>query len=127
MPSFENQYNDQAIWSLVAYLRALQAGNGRAIAVPTPTGDQLTMADIAGSSEQRGAAVYYAQGCQYCHGAVGNAPGDLALRGGGREGSEAVRRGRPGMPAYDSSLISDQDLADLTAYLETFRNGGIQP
>jgi len=34
--------------------------------------------------------------------------------------SEAVRSGRRGMPAYDTALLSDQDLAAMAAYMDTF-------
>ena len=53
-----------------------------------------------------------------CHGSVGEAPGNLALRGGGETG--AIRRGRPGMPAYGPDRISDAQLTDLQAYMRTF-------
>jgi mono/diheme cytochrome c family protein len=119
MPGFGNQYDDQQIWAIVTYIRALQNGQPQAIAVPTPTSDQLAMANPTGSAVERGAAVYYAAGCHTCHGAVGNAPGELALFG-AREVDEAVRRGRRGMPAYSQDQISDADLADLAAYMSTF-------
>jgi mono/diheme cytochrome c family protein len=68
--------------------------------------------------------VYFAQGCQLCHGAVGNAPGDLALREGD---SETIRRGKNGMPAYGTDRISAAQLTDLLAYVRTFRGGsGVQ-
>ena len=174
MPGFGGQYNDQAIWALVDYVRALangqqesggtggtggqsgaqpgaaqpaggqpgqaQVGGGERrqgeaggqggpvggrgaigpIAVPTATGDQLAQAQPFGDQVQHGAAVYFAQACDSCHGPVGNAPGDLALGGRSREAQEAIRGGRPGMPAYGPSSISDQDMAALTAYMNTF-------
>jgi mono/diheme cytochrome c family protein len=125
MPGFGDQYNDQDIWFIVSYLRALQGGQQAAITVPTPSPSQVTQADPQGAAAQRGAAIYFAQDCQACHGSTGNAPGDLALRGAGETG--AIRRGRPGMPAYGTDRISDAQLADLQAYLQTFasqRQGG---
>ncbi len=124
MPGFGDQYDDQTIWSIVAYLRTLpkaqQGGATGAIDVPAPTMAQLDVADPTSSNPvQRGAAVYFAQGCHTCHGAVGNAPGNLGLRGGGREASEAVRNGRQGMPAYDTTQISDAQMSDLAAYLNS--------
>lgn len=118
MPGFGEQYSDQDIWSLVSYLRTLQNGNPRAVQVPQTTKAQLEQADPGGSALQRGAAVYFAQGCADCHGAVGNAPANLALRGAGETG--AIRRGRPGMPAYGADKISNADLNDLEAYMATF-------
>lgn len=132
MPGFSDQYSDQEIWNLVAYMRALQQGQPAAVSVPNPTFAQLQAADPTGDAVHRGAAVYFAQGCQTCHGAVGDAPGNLALRGEGESG--AIRRGRPGMPAYDQSRISNAQLADLQAYMATFTGargrgsgGGRQP
>jgi mono/diheme cytochrome c family protein len=118
MPGFGDQYSDQDIWQIVAYIRSLQNGQPAAVNVPSTTLAQLETADPAGAAAQRGAAVYFAQGCQSCHGPVGDAPGNLALRGGGESG--AIRRGRPGMPAYGTDLISAAQLADLQAYMATF-------
>jgi mono/diheme cytochrome c family protein len=99
------------------------------LVVPTPTTDQLDRADPRSpDAPARGAAVYFAQGCQTCHGAVGDGPANLALpRGGGPEAVRAVRQGRPGMPAYNQAQLSDRDLTDLQAYLATIgtnRRGG---
>jgi mono/diheme cytochrome c family protein len=118
MPGFSSQYSDQDIWSLVSYLRALQNGQPQAVQVPQTTKAQLEQADPTGNAVQRGAAVYFAQGCADCHGAVGNAPANLALRGAGETG--AIRRGRPGMPAYATDKISNAELNDLEAYMATF-------
>jgi mono/diheme cytochrome c family protein len=128
MPAFGGQYSDQDIWSLVAYIRSLQnsgTSTSAALAVPTPSVEQLAAANPAGNAAQRGAAVYFAQGCAECHGATGNAPGDLRLRRGERGISEAVRNGRRGMPAYSTSMISDHDLADLSAYMNTIGSTGL--
>jgi mono/diheme cytochrome c family protein len=130
MPGFGAQYSDQDIWSLVAYIRSLTPGGATpvSLAIPQPTGDQLAMADPAGDAAHRGAAVYFAQGCASCHGAVGNAPGELGLRGQqAREAAEAVRRGRPGMPHYPEAQVSDKDLADLAAYMAMFPNPAGRP
>jgi len=118
MPGFGSQYSDQDVWSLVSYLRALQNGQTQAVQIPQTTKAQLEQADPAGNAVQRGAAVYFAQGCADCHGAVGNAPANLALRGAGETG--AIRRGRSGMPAYGPDQISNADLSDLEAYMATF-------
>src|SRR5579864_6220441 len=122
MPGFGDQYSDQDIWNIVAYMRAIQNGQTAAVNVPAPTFAQLQAADPNGDAAARGAAVYFAQGCQSCHGPVGDAPANLALRGGGETG--AIRRGRPGMPAYGTDRISDAQLADLQAYMRTFSGSG---
>jgi mono/diheme cytochrome c family protein len=121
MPSFGRQYSDQDLWSVVSYIRALQQGRAGAIDIPRPTEAQLAVADPHGNAIARGAAVYFAQGCQLCHGAVGNSPGQLALR---ERGSEAIRRGQLGMPAYGTDRISAAELTDLLAYMGTFSGGG---
>lgn len=54
---------------------------------------------------------FYRSHCQNCHG-VGGPP-----KLGQREDLRVLIRGRGSMPAYDSE--SDQDLADLSTYLET--------
>jgi len=120
MPAFGDQYDDQTIWAMVSYIRALQNRQAPApAAVPTPTMDQLDRANPDGTAVERGAAVYFAQGCHTCHGPTGNAPGELALRRGGGETAEAIREGRRGMPAYSAGQISDADLADLIAYIDS--------
>lgn len=120
MPAFGDKYDDQTIWAMVAYTRALGNGKaGPAAQIPAPTPEQLAVANPAGDAVGRGAAVYFAQGCQSCHGAVGNAPGELGLRN-TREAQEAVRQGRQGMPHYDQNYISDAQLTDLVAYINTF-------
>ena len=123
MPGYADQYSDQDIWAMVSFLRALQNGQPGADAVPSPTDQQLVFATIkSGSAAQRGAEVYFSQGCAACHGATGNASGRLALRGRG-EVVEAVRNGREGMPCYGTNLISNAELQDLQAYVATFSGG----
>jgi mono/diheme cytochrome c family protein len=121
MPAFGEQYKDQDIWSMVSYIRSLGGGQPTAaLQIPTPSAEQLAMADPAGDAVHRGAAVYMAQGCASCHGVTGEAPGDLALRPRERELSEATRQGRRGMPAYGPGQVTDAQLADLSAYADTF-------
>lgn len=125
MPGFGGQYSDRDIWNLVSYTRAL--GNTQSMRVPelppAPTAEQLAFADPQGDAAARGAAVYFANGCNLCHGAAGNASGELGLRS-GREAQETVRRGKRGMPTYSADQISDAQLNDLVAYLNTFRGRG---
>jgi mono/diheme cytochrome c family protein len=119
MPAFADQYGDAEIWAMVAYVRALQRGGAGALAVGAPTAAQLALADPAGDRMARGAAIYFAQGCHLCHGAEGDAPGDLAIRG--RVETEIVRKGdERGMPRYGVERISDAELTDLEAYMLRF-------
>ena len=128
MPGYKSQYADADIWALVAYIRQLQQEPVAALAMPPPTMEQLAEANPQGDAEQRGAAVYFAQGCQSCHGAIGNAPGGLGL-GGGRGVQDAVRGGRLGMPAYAPGQITDTQMSDLVAYMDSFagQKQGLQP
>jgi mono/diheme cytochrome c family protein len=124
MPAFGDQFSDQEIWQLVTYMRALQNGQApAAAAIPTASAQQLTAANPAGTLPQQGAAIYFAQGCQACHGAVGNAPRNLAIRN-SREVAQVVRNGSEGMPKYGTDQISDADLQALIAYVGTFNNTG---
>jgi mono/diheme cytochrome c family protein len=89
--------------------------------VPTPTAEQIQAANLGGVPAQRGAAVYFAQGCHLCHGALGQAPDELALFD-LADLDESLRRGRPGMPIYGPDKISDAQLKDLLEYMKTFPN-----
>lgn len=121
MPGFGSQYSTQDLWSIVTYIRQLQQGRASTIEIPVPTAAQLAVADpLSATAAARGAAVYFAQGCALCHGAVGNAPGELGLR---EAETDAIRRGRAGMPAYGTAAISASQLADLVAYVRTFGGG----
>jgi mono/diheme cytochrome c family protein len=124
MPGFGGQFSDQDIWQLVMYMRALQNGQaGAPVAVPTASAQQLSAANPAGTAPEQGAAIYFAQGCQACHGPAGNAPRNLAIRD-TREATQAIREGRQGMPAYGQDKLSDADLQKLIAYMNTFNNRG---
>jgi mono/diheme cytochrome c family protein len=119
MPAFADQYKDEDIWSMVAYIRALQRGGTTALSIPAPSSAQLLAADPTQGRQTRGAAIYYALGCHLCHGPEGDAPGELSIRG--RIETEIVRRGSDrGMPAYSRDMVSDADLADLETYLLRF-------
>lgn len=129
MPAFGDQYSDDGIWALVAYTRALANGGSTLapLAIATPTGHEIAFADPSSSeAAARGAAIYLEQGCQYCHGARGVAPGDLAIAQ-GRPGTrsldelaKAMREPPRGMPAYGATQLDDRELPDLLAYLQTF-------
>ncbi len=121
MPAFGYDYPDEDIVALVNYIRALQKGQGQPVAVPTPTAEQIQAANLGGVPAQRGAAVYFAQGCHLCHGALGQAPDELALFD-LADLDESLRRGRPGMPIYGPDKISDAQLKDLLEYMKTFPN-----
>ena len=78
---------------------------------------------------KRGQAAYMKNMCYTCHGSAGQG-GD---RGSGPRISydvwpwdafaQQVRRPREGMPRYPKELLADQDLADIYAYVSSFKKG----
>jgi mono/diheme cytochrome c family protein len=118
MPGFGSQYSDQQIWELVTFVRTLQNGDAPVLPVPTPTTDQLGVANLSpGGDAQHGAAVFSAAGCGGCHVPVG----PLSIYPGNDSVAQAVRNGRPqGMPCFTTKTISDDDLRDLQAFIATF-------
>ena len=78
---------------------------------------------------ERGRAVYLELRCHSCHGTVGQGSG---FSGGGPKllpdlfpweaFLQQMRRPRLDMPAYLPRWVSDQDVADMYAYLERLRD-----
>jgi mono/diheme cytochrome c family protein len=69
-----------------------------------------------------GQAVFQ-QNCNACH-PNGNAGVGPALRGknlSAQQITNRVRNGGGGMPAFSTSQISDQQLADLVAYVQSLK------
>jgi mono/diheme cytochrome c family protein len=99
-------------------LIALAAGVATCAFAQAPSGDVT-----------RGKAAYTKHMCYTCHGSAGQG-GD---RGSGPriaydvwpyEGFvQQVRRPREQMPRYPKELVSDQDLADIYAYVTSFKKG----
>ena len=99
-------------------IAALAAGLALAAQAEAPQGD-------AG----RGKAAFMKNMCYTCHGSVGQG-GD---RGSGPriaydvwpwEGfAQQVRHPREAMPRYPKELLADQDLADIYAYVSSFKKG----
>jgi mono/diheme cytochrome c family protein len=129
MPAFGNMYPDDTIWSMVGYVRALSQNPtaARPLAIPSPTTDDLAFADPHGQdATARGAATFMAKGCVGCHGPRGNAPGDLTI-GPDRDSMASVdtfkaqlQKPDAAMPIYYPNHVSDQDIQDLYAYVQTF-------
>jgi mono/diheme cytochrome c family protein len=117
MPAYASQYADRELWGLVSYIRALQTGTAPTVAV-TASGASQT------GNASRGADIYVAQGCATCHGV---APGQARVERSADDMQQAIRRGRPGMPKYTPEVLSDADLADLTALVTTLPAVGAQP
>ncbi|MFI5269025.1 MAG: cytochrome c [Chloroflexota bacterium] len=121
MPGFASQYSDADIWTFVSFIRELQKSQIKAFAEVPATKEQLTFANMQSSeAAQRGAAVYFAQGCAVCHGADGAAPEQLNFDVNSPDTPKTIREGTKGMPRYNTGQISDAQLPDLLAYMATF-------
>jgi ubiquinol-cytochrome c reductase cytochrome c subunit len=80
-------------------------------------------AALAAGSAEKGKSAYVKHGCWQCHGFVGQggvtgpklAPNPLPLDA----LSAFVRNTRGGMPPYQSAILSEADLADIHAYLQS--------
>ena len=110
-----------AIGAVMTIALAAHAGTGQAPSAPPPP-SQPTAATPAGDSE-KGKALFVKNGCYQCHnyeghgGAAGArlAPNPLPFRG----FVNYVRSPRGDMPPYTAKVMSEQDLADVHAYLRS--------
>jgi len=118
MPAFSGLYQDADIVAIVGYIRQLQDGKGQPADIPVPSTELLTLADPGGDPAHRGAAVFFAQGCFRCHGGYGEAPGDFSIQD-TSQAENVIRKGVPGMPAFDSTHISDSQIKDVITYLQS--------
>ena len=95
-------------------------GSAQTTTAPSPNAAQNISA--TGNAEN-GKRVYTSDSCSACHGTVGQ---------GGREGARIapdppplatitryIRRPSGQMPPYTSKVLSDQEIADIYAYLKT--------
>jgi mono/diheme cytochrome c family protein len=126
MPAFGNVYSDDRIWELVTYIKDIREGRAQAASIIMPTSEQLAFADPNGTPEQRGASLYFSEGCSLCHGPIGDAPGDLRLRN-GRTVAETLPRGAVGMPRYPADTIDDTQTGYIAAYLNQVGGGAALP
>jgi mono/diheme cytochrome c family protein len=121
MPAYSSQYSDQQLWGFVTFIRAMQSSQAPLLAVPTPTGDQLSAVNVsAGADAQRGAVLFAAEGCAACH----TSTGPLSINPANHDVANTVRKGKAGMPCFTADLISDAQLRDLQAYVATFPGTG---
>ncbi|MBM4420348.1 MAG: c-type cytochrome [Chloroflexi bacterium] len=119
MPAFKDLFRDEDIWAMVVYMRRLQDGTAKPVSVAPATAAQIAFADPHGSPAQRGAAVWFAQGCDRCHGGAGAGPEGMNVVG--KPDTEAVRTGLDGMPRYGTDRVTDAELEDLLAFMLTFK------
>lgn len=91
------------------------------VASQTPTQPQAAAAPVGNADN--GKRLYMTQTCYYCHGTVGQGAGRTGARLGPPSRALAsfiryVRQPSGAMPAI-TDQVSDQDLADIYAYLRT--------
>jgi mono/diheme cytochrome c family protein len=71
----------------------------------------------------KGKALWLADGCSYCHGTVGQGGRSAGPRIAQLLPFEAflnqVRRSADEMPVYVETVLSDQDIADIFAYIQS--------
>jgi mono/diheme cytochrome c family protein len=122
--SFSCPLREAAAFVVAAVLAAglLLAGSVEALAIKqsnnVPTGDP-----------QKGKLVFESQGCNKCHGSLGEGLSTPGQKGGvPRIAStslalpdfvQLVRHPKGQMPSFDSAKISDSDLADVYAFLKS--------
>jgi mono/diheme cytochrome c family protein len=107
-----------AAFAAAIALNASAQAPGPAPASPAPPGDAA-----------RGKAAYMKNMCHTCHGTAGQG-GD---RGSGpriaydvwayEAFAQQTRRPRSSMPRYPKEFVSDQDMADIYAYVSSFKRG----
>src|SRR5438309_2446115 len=122
MPAFSTQYSDTHIWNMVNFIRSLQTQQAPVLDVPTPTADQRATAkvdDLADAS--RGAEAFAAFACSACH----EPSGSLSINPANDSVENVVRNGRQGMPCFSTSILSDNQLSDIRAYIATFPSDGV--
>lgn len=99
-----NRWSTLAILISVSLIGVSGCGSGN-----SDNSDTLSQLPTGNSTD--GTAKYQTN-CQRCH-AVSNALSSFDST----TIQSAVRRGRGGMPAFSTSTLSDQDLADIIAYI----------
>jgi mono/diheme cytochrome c family protein len=121
MPAFGKQYSDTQIWNMVNFIRSLQTQSAPALDVPTPTADQRTTAQVDDLADAgRGAEAFAAFGCSACHEPIGS----LSINPANDNVANVVRNGRQGMPCFSTSILSDNQLSDIRAFIATFPSEG---
>ena len=86
-------------------------------------------AQVPAASAERGTSLYQKNMCFTCHGTLGQG----GERGAGPKiapnawpyaaFAQQVRRPREGMPRYSAQFISDQEMADIYAYVASIKAG----
>ena len=86
----------------------------------------LASGPVLAASAEHGKAVFIQKGCWQCHGTMGQ--GSIATSGGKRLAPDPmpweafsgfVRSTNRSMPPFSEKILSDDDLADIYAYLQS--------
>ncbi len=90
--------------------------------IPRQPVDQVNEIDMRDANPDVGALVWEEQQCSRCHGETGEGMAPIPpLRSQDvQQFAAGIRRGPADMPAFPPSKVSDQDIANLYAWLETF-------
>jgi mono/diheme cytochrome c family protein len=85
-------------------------------------------APAAGADPANGKRVFFADGCFYCHGTTGAGGGNAGPRLTPNplplEGVKAkVRTASGRMPVYSPAVLTDSEIADIVAYLQSIPKG----
>lgn len=105
-------------------MRGLRAHAG--LASLAAAGLLVGQSTALGASAENGKMLFMKNGCWQCHGTVGQ--GSIATSGGKviapnplpyDQFATAVRTTNGAMPPYREAILSNEDLADIHAYLQT--------
>lgn len=90
--------------------------------IPRQPVGQVNKIDLSTGNPNVGSLIWTEQQCHECHGETGEGMSPIpALRFDDVQTfANGVRRGPADMPAYPPSKVSDQDIADLYLWLDTF-------
>ncbi len=117
MPGFSGRLTPEQVQAVAAYVSGL--GSGTAGGGTSPT----TTTATSGPTQPTGATGAFATFCSGCHGPDGRGT-ELGRDLRGRDADdviEAVRFGEDEMPAFPSSAISDAQLVEIIAYVQSIK------
>jgi mono/diheme cytochrome c family protein len=114
MPSFKDLMSDTQRWQVITYAWSLGEKGTKATPSPeVPVATPVVTGNIA-----NGGALFESQGCANCH-VNGQAPPASALAGLSQFQIQIiVRTGVDGMPQFNKTVLDDQQLNDIIAYLK---------
>ncbi|MCW5788207.1 MAG: cytochrome c [Nitrospira sp.] len=142
-PLSQATLSDEDIRALLPYLASIRGTLSRTVPTPEP------VSPLRGDAAQGRQLFHELGGCAICHGIEGHLdrrppiskdlaqrldalpapPADLrnpaALKAENDEDRFlSIKRGHPGTAMYPKTLLRDEDIRDLVAYLATLRDGG---